>query len=205
MSRDLHDTLAQGLAGIVMQLDAADAHIGKGNTDRAGQIIRQSRDGARRTLAEARLAIDNLRSLAEPAQPFTDAVQFETDRFTSATGIRAELTIDPLPKLSNILFEHAQYIVREALTNIVRHAHASEVKIDIRHHEDRFLLEIRDNGTGFNIDKIAHEPGHYGLIVMQERARLLQGQLNISSNRSSGTQVKLDVPFQYDRSIKGEG
>ncbi|SDT53492.1 two-component system, NarL family, sensor histidine kinase YdfH [Paenibacillaceae bacterium GAS479] len=204
MSRDLHDTLAQGLAGIVMQLDAADAHVGKGNMARAGQIIRQSRESARRALAEARQAIDNLRLVAEPAQSFADAVRIETERFTSATGIRAQLMIDPLPGLSKILFEHAQYILREALTNIARHAEASEVTIDIRHNEDRFLLKIRDNGTGFEVQKIGHEPGHYGLIVMQERARLLQGQLNVSSNRASGTLVTLDAPYQYDIPIREE-
>ncbi|OXM16377.1 sensor histidine kinase [Paenibacillus herberti] len=205
MSRDLHDTLAQGLAGIVMQLDAADAHIAKGNMDRAGQIIRQSRESARIALAEARQAIDNLRLLAEPAQSFADAVRLETERFTSATGIRVELMLDPIPELSKILFEHAQYIVRESLTNIARHAKASEVRIEMRYNEDRFLLTIRDNGTGFNVEKITHEPGHYGLIVMQERARLLHAELAISSDRASGTLVKLDVPYHYAISIREEG
>jgi len=197
MARDLHDTLAQGLAGLVMQLDAADAYIAKGNIERAGQIVRQSREGSKRALAEARKAIDNLRLLADPALTFEDAVRLEVERFTTATGISIDITIDPLPELSKILFEHTQHMIRESLTNIARHAGASEVKIEVRLIDDWILVVIRDNGIGFDAGKIGRQPGHYGLIGLQERARLLHGKLTIQSERNEGTLVKFEAPIQY--------
>ncbi|MDI4647113.1 sensor histidine kinase [Cohnella hashimotonis] len=202
MARDLHDTLAQGLAGLVMQLDAADAYITKGNMDRAGHIVRQSREGSKKALAEARKAIDNLRLLADPALTFEDAIRQEVERFSSATGIRVELVIDPLPSVSQILFEHAQHMIRESLTNIARHAGASQVRIQIRHIEDRISVEVQDNGNGFDAEQIGRQPGHYGLIGLQERARLLHGKLTIESAREEGTLVKLEAPCRYPISFR---
>ncbi|MBJ8194055.1 sensor histidine kinase, partial [Bacillus cereus] len=77
MARDLHDTLAQGLAGLIMQLEAIDAHLTKGSTQRAQEIVQQSMSQVRRTLSDSRRAIDNLRSKTISEVDFAEAVEEE--------------------------------------------------------------------------------------------------------------------------------
>lgn len=82
MARDLHDTLAQGVAGLLLQLGAADAHLVNGNTVRSQQIIQKAMDSARKTLKDARGAIDDLRYTSNQNINFNDDIQIEVNRFT---------------------------------------------------------------------------------------------------------------------------
>jgi NarL family two-component system sensor histidine kinase YdfH len=93
MARELHDTLAQGLAGLVLQLEAIDSHLSRGNTVKAQTITQQAMDRARSALADARRAIDDLRSGEMPEVDLETALREETDRFTAASGIPCELSI----------------------------------------------------------------------------------------------------------------
>jgi NarL family two-component system sensor histidine kinase YdfH len=93
MARELHDTLAQGLAGLILQLEAIDSHLSRGNTAKAQTITQQAMDRARSTLADARRAIDDLRSGEMPEVNLETALREETDRFTAASGIPCELSI----------------------------------------------------------------------------------------------------------------
>ena len=105
MARELHDTLSQGLAGLILQLEAADAHLAGQRSERARAIVQQAMQQARATLADARRAIGDLRQpAAEPRDP-AEVVRREVDRFTSATGIPCELDIDlpaPLPAMPGL-------------------------------------------------------------------------------------------------------
>ncbi|MFD7525552.1 sensor histidine kinase [Paenibacillus chitinolyticus] len=194
IARDLHDTLAQGLAGVLMQIEAMDAHLSKSNVERAQQILRQCRETARKTLAEARSAIDGLRLRSSTATEFSDSVREEADGFSSATGIPVELHVELLPHISKLMTEHVLQIVKECLMNIARHAEASRVGISISRAEDRIVIEIRDNGKGFDPASIGRQLGHYGLIGMKERVRILGGVLDISSASQQGTVVRLELP-----------
>jgi NarL family two-component system sensor histidine kinase YdfH len=194
MARDLHDTLAQGLAGVVMQIEAIDAHLSKSKVERAHQILLQCRATARKTLAEARNAIDDLRLRSSTATEFSDSVREEADGFSSATGIPVELHVEILPHISKLMTEHVLQIVKECLMNIARHAEASHVWISINRSEERIIIEIRDNGKGFDPAAIGRQLGHYGLIGMKERVRILGGVLDISSASEQGTTVRLELP-----------
>lgn len=188
MARELHDTLAQGLAGLVLQLEAVKAHLASGRSERAAEIIGQSILHARSTLAESRAAIDDLRA---PTLNLAESVREKTERFTQATGISCELEISVNEnKLAPETTNHALNILSESLTNIARHARASQVKIIFDIQEGHLQLEIRDNGKGFDVNQ--KTSGHYGLIGMHERARLTGGNLAIESN-ANGTCVQFIV------------
>jgi NarL family two-component system sensor histidine kinase YdfH len=92
MARELHDTLSQGLAGLILQLEAADAHLEGKRPERARAILQQAMEKARGSLAEARQAIDDLRQPA--ARDLVEAAREESERFTNATGIPCELQIE---------------------------------------------------------------------------------------------------------------
>ncbi|SET04238.1 sensor histidine kinase [Paenibacillus sp. NFR01] len=194
MARDLHDTLAQGLAGLIMQLEAANAHMSEGRVERSQEIINLSMQGARRTLAEARRAIDNLRLKSESEVDFKEAILHEVERFQEATGIVAATNLQLQRRLSRVTMEHLLHIIKESLTNIARHAKAEKVWISMSTDRDQLSIEIMDDGAGFNVDLIGKDAGHYGLLGIQERARLIGGELNVSSN-SGGTSVTLRLPL----------
>lgn len=194
MARDLHDTLAQGVAGLIMQLEAADAHLTQGRTDRTQEIIQLSMKQARRTLAEARLAIDNLRLKSASELDFKEAVEAEVQHFTDATGIVVVTKLELSKRLTRLLMEHSLQIVKECLTNIARHAQAEKVWVSLSDQNDLLFLEIRDNGVGFSTNAIGKEPGHYGLLGLQERIRLIRGKMEVDSS-PAGTSIIIEVSF----------
>ena len=188
MARELHDTLAQGVAGLVLQLEAVKAHLASNRSERASVIVEQAITRARSTLAESRAAIDDLRAV--PAN-ISDSVREKVERFKQATGIPYELEIsvneNQLPPETT---DHALNILGESLTNIARHAQATQVRVKFFIQHQSLELEVRDNGRGFDVNQ--KSAGHYGLIGMHERARLTGGMLGIESN-SSGTCIQFVV------------
>lgn len=195
MARDLHDTLAQGVAGLIMRLEAADEHLTQGNVDRAHDIVKQSMNQARRTLAEARRAIDNLRKKSAPEMDFKEAVLDELQHFIDATGISVDTEIHINKPLSRLIMEHSLHIIKECLTNITRHAQADKVWLDLSEQNGRLMVKIIDNGVGFDTNTIGDSVGHYGLLGIRERVRLIGGKIDICSN-SKGTAINFEIPLK---------
>ena len=195
MARELHDTLAQGLAGLVLQLEAIDSHLSRDNTVKAQAITQQAMERARLTLADARRAIDDLRSGELPDIDLETAVREEADRFTAASGLPCELSITLPPALSHDVSECARRVVSEALTNIARYAQAQHAAVSLRPVENALDIEVHDDGVGFDSAQIG--AGHYGLIGLRERARLIGGTLHIESALGQGTTLKVILPFEY--------
>lgn len=192
IARELHDTLSQGLTGLVLQLEAIKANLEAGHEQRGLAIIDQSLARARSTLADSRAAIDDLRAIPDN---LLEAMRTKTERFTQATGIPCELSISledgkPLPGTG----EHLLRVLSETLNNITRHAQASQVRVSLASRNDHLELEIQDDGQGFDPGK-AGETGHYGLLGMRERARMLGGTLQIDSEAGQGTRIRFTVPI----------
>ncbi|MEZ4770793.1 MAG: sensor histidine kinase [Caldilineales bacterium] len=195
MARELHDTLAQGLAGLILQLEAARSQLEAGRTTRTGEIIDQAMVRARATLAEARQAIGDLRNSDAAAEDLGSAIRREVDRFSVATGIPCALEVSLTAAMPQRAVEHAVRIVSEALSNIALHAEAEQVWVSAVQVDDQVAITVRDDGVGFDA---AQQPsvgaGHYGLVGMRERARLAGGTLAIASTPGRGTTVRLSLP-----------
>jgi two-component system, NarL family, sensor histidine kinase YdfH len=188
MARELHDTLAQGVAGLVLQLEAVKAHLNSNRTERAAEIVEQSITRARSTLAESRAAIDDLRAVPSNV---TDVVREKVETFKQSTGVACDLDISVTEnQLGMDIIDHAMNILSESLTNISRHAQASNVKVSFFIQNKTLQLEVRDNGKGFDVKQ--ETKGHYGLVGMHERARLTGGMLSVESNKN-GTSVQFVV------------
>jgi NarL family two-component system sensor histidine kinase YdfH len=197
MARELHDTLSQGLAGLILQLEAADAHLTKERPERAQAIIEQAMEQARSTLANARRAIGDLRSSVDSLPGgLEQALGAEVRRFENATGVSCELEVQLNSEIPASIVETGLRIVSEALTNVARHAQATHAWVRIEETETQLYLEIRDDGDGF--DPEAVEAGHYGLLGMRERARLAGGILDVSSEKGQGTAIKVWLPVSLE-------
>jgi NarL family two-component system sensor histidine kinase YdfH len=198
MARELHDTLSQGLAGLILQLEAADAHLADGRAERARSIVQQTMERARGTLAEARRAIDDLRRAGSTPTGALTSLRLEVERFSEATGIPCSLEIDcpePLPEaLAGPLYEPLLRTVAEGLSNIARHARASQASLRLNLSGGWLEATLHDNGAGF--DPQSRGAGHYGLLGMQERARLAGGSVEIDSRPGAGTTITLRLPLR---------
>lgn len=191
MARELHDTLSQGLAGVILQLEAADAHIMNNHQGKAQSIIGNAMQHARMTLADARRAIDDLRqsSLGD----MDSALRLEISRFTNATGISCIFHSDSIPPLPDPVKETIVRTVAEALTNIANHARAQSVELDVRIKGKSILVTVQDDGVGFDSSSIPS--GHYGILGIKERVRLVKGSFDIQNKNGKGTILKIEIPL----------
>ncbi len=192
MARELHDTLAQGLAGLVLQLEALEAYLEKGNRDQAVHIAAQAKERARSTLADARRAIDDLRVTGTTP---LEAISQEAARFSTATGIPCHLELPPTLALPPATADHVVRCVSEGLANVARHAQATQVWVTVSQANGRLQVEIRDDGQGFDAANGQIPAGHYGLLGLRERARLAGGQLTVESEPNAGATLQMQIPL----------
>jgi NarL family two-component system sensor histidine kinase YdfH len=200
IARELHDTLVQGLAGLTMQLEVANLRLTNQRYEQAQTTIQQAMERTRATLAEARNAIYDLRLDTERECNLVIDVQEEIEHFTDNTGIACTVNIEALSSVPPSLRTHVLRMISEGLTNVAHHAQAQHVWVSATyesHNTDkRLLIEVRDDGNGFDPEVVARQVGHYGLIGLRERARLMGGSLEIHSKPDKGTTLQLRIPCE---------
>jgi NarL family two-component system sensor histidine kinase YdfH len=193
MARELHDTLAQGLAGLILQLEAVDKQLTHGRPERAQTIAAQAMERARRTLTDARQVIDDLR--VTDSASLAERVCDEVERFTATTGIPCELDLNLSALASDSFQEHAFRAVAEGLANVARHARARRVWVRLAEVNGELEIVVRDDGVGFDSAEVNGRAGHYGLIGLRERARLAGGSLEVASAPGQGATLTLRLPI----------
>jgi two-component system, NarL family, sensor histidine kinase YdfH len=195
MARELHDTLAQGVAGMIMQLEATNTHLTNGRYERAQTIVQDTMARARTTLTEARAAIDNLRAREEPL-PFSQRLATLCADWQQETGLTCDgqIEAETADCLTPIQQEHVERIVSEVLTNVANHAQATAVTLRLVQAAENLHLTISDDGRGFDPDAVPAQ-GHYGLRGLRERARLLNGTVTIAAAPGQGTTIRIGLPL----------
>ena len=193
LAREIHDTLAQGMTATALQLEMADALLEAGaDPARIRQALQQSLALTRANLEEARRSVLDLRAaplegrtLAEALAAFAAQQQSLRVDFETAGDAR------PLP----VHLEAGLYrIAQEALGNAARHAEARRVRLRLTTLPDRVQLVVEDDGKGFDPSQV--QQGRYGLIGLNERARLLGGRLELQSSRGEGTRIEVVIPLE---------
>jgi len=196
LAREIHDTLAQQLTAIVLQLEAAEAFVER-SPGRAASVVVAARDLARSALQEARRSVWNLRPAPLEATGLVAALEREVRRWRQQSGISARLLAEslpnplPLPPAAEVaLFR----IVQEALANAARHSHARRVEVSLARREGALEVCVADDGEGFDAEARTH-PGSFGLMGMTERARLAGGSLEVDSTPGQGTRITVRLPL----------
>jgi len=197
MAREIHDTLAQGFTGIILQLEATEQALGE-TTDDVQKHLNQARSLARKSLAEARRSVWNLSPQALEQLRLDEAIKHEVDRFQHDNGIDATYTQygdrrDIPPEMGTALFR----ICQESLANVAKHAQATSVEVVLDFEGAEIDLTIKDNGTGFALDDDgkAGKSGGFGLISMRERALGQNGKFDVQSEKGGGTVIKVSFPL----------
>jgi signal transduction histidine kinase len=194
MAREIHDTLAQGLTGIVTQLQAAEQAASRTPGDQPGwrRHMGAATRLARESLAEARRSVDALRPEPLEGCRLSEALAGVAERWSTLNGIPAQVTttgaVRPVdPEAEFALLRAAQ----EALANVARHAHATRVGLTVSYMENEVALDVRDDGIGFDPSQPEHG---FGLVAMRERIAALSGTLQVESEPGGGTAISACVP-----------
>jgi two-component system, NarL family, sensor histidine kinase YdfH len=203
LARELHDTLVQGVTGLIMQLEVVDSHLTLRNQSRAQEIVHMAMSGARETLATARGAIHDLRVESTLPADLTALARDEINRFTSTAGIPCDCDIAALVDVPLALREPIVRLIGEGLANVARHAHAHRARVSVVKCEHSITVEVHDDGDGFAPDVVAGQSGHYGLLGLSERAWLVGGTLHVFSMPGQGTTVRFSAPLQTSTRAAG--
>lgn len=191
LAREIHDTFAQGFAGIVLSLEAAEDLLER--SPEAKKLCDRALWIARESLSEARSLL-RATPPARECKSLREAVAHLAESVTRGTELRLDCSIE---EISGPLTPETEAellgIVREALSNVVRHANASEARVTLHSHEDQIQLCVEDNGRGFTSGDSRIAQG-FGLTSMRDRARNLGGLLWIYSRQGQGTQVVAFFP-----------
>jgi signal transduction histidine kinase len=199
LAREIHDTLAQGLTGIVTQLEAAEQAHEQPEVWQKHVLL--ARSLARESLTEARRAVQALRPEPLEGSRLADAIGEMAKRWSesSAVPVHLETTGRPTPLLTDL--EVTLYrVAQEALTNVAKHARASRVGVTVSYMEDVVLLDVRDDGVGFVPGSPMSTGGHvrsgtgFGLKAVEQRLRRVGGWLAIESAPGVGTAISASVP-----------
>ncbi|MEA5365911.1 sensor histidine kinase [Amycolatopsis sp., V23-08] len=190
MAREIHDTLAQGLTGIVTQLQAADREDGPDRDRRLAQV----RDLARDSLSEARRAVQALRPEPLAGSRLPEALSELAGRITQTSGVsvHTETTGEVRPLLPEV--EVTLYrVAQEALANAEKHAKASRIGLTLSYSDEVVLLDVVDDGVGFSPGDRGDGTG-FGLEAMRHRVQRVAGTLSVESAPGGGTAVNAQVP-----------
>lgn len=193
IARDIHDTLAQGFTGIIIQLEAAEDASRRGLGLAAEQHVVTARNLARESLSEARRSLQALRPQPLEQGGITHALRKLLDKLTEGVALTGDFRVLGEPRALPTDWEENLFrIAQECLTNVLRHAQASSVNATLRFGEQEVWLQFDDDGRGF--DPAARSEG-YGLLGMRERVSAMGGQMEVESSSGLGTTVSICLPL----------
>jgi signal transduction histidine kinase len=208
MAQEIHDTLAQDFTSIILQLEATEQAL-LSNSQTALGHVQQSREMARAGLSEARRLVQALRPEALEKNSLPEALERTSARWAQESGITLNylVTGDSCslhPEVEVTLLRAMQ----EALANVNKHAQAQEASVTISYMEDKVVLDVHDDGVGFDPQMLAHLPngnqGGFGLHSMGQRVAQFGGKVIVESNPGKGTTVAVQIPYtQPVRAMEG--
>jgi signal transduction histidine kinase len=202
LAREIHDTLAQGFTGIITNLSAAQLVQSRVSADEAStRHLEAAKRIARESLAEARRFVWALRPEWLDRRSLSEALDRLVTEWSEETGVEARTVVTGaprplLPEVEVVLFRTAQ----EALANVRKHARADNANVTLSYMNDRVVLDIVDNGVGFEPARLqkrlgTQDAGGFGLVAIRERIEQLGGTLRVESAPGEGTTLAAELPI----------
>ena len=198
VARELHDELGQVLTSLKLEFMWLVDELGKSDLKPGLQFVNK----LQALVGLIEVSIQSVRQISTDLRPavldhlgLPEAIQWEATKFEARTGIRCRLSSEVTHELADRTRALALFrIFQEALTNIVRHAHAGAVRITLRERGKLLTLVVRDNGRGITKADVSRMES-IGLLGMNERARLLGGRITIAGVQGRGTTITVQVPL----------
>jgi signal transduction histidine kinase len=193
VARELHDGIGQSLQSVKLRLKMLESHIEKGGTVK--------REALSELITDVSQSIDEIRAVAMDLRPsflentnFTDAVHWHAVKMQEQAGVAINVQLEGLIKVDPGAKENLYRIYQEALSNALKHSGASAINVMLRSKKSSLLLEISDDGKGFNPAHPDQRGSGIGLSTIKERVELLGGILRIKSSDTNGTVISIEVP-----------
>lgn len=201
LARDIHDTLSQGFASVVLLLEAAEESLATGRP--VNRHITQALRSARDNLAESRRVVWALRPRPIQEQSLQRALEELTGRLAEETGLHAQTTVTGTERPLGAQTETTLLrIAQEGLANVRKHAAAANVTLTLSYLDVVVMLDVADDGVGFDPAPMETAPGGLGLCAMRERATQLGGNLTIESAPGEGTTIAAELPAGTGRDAR---
>jgi PAS domain S-box-containing protein len=194
IARELHDELAQSLTALKMDTIWLRDHVPGGDVP-AQEKISQMLAMLDAAVASTRRIAADLRPLVLDDLGLVAAIEWVVQSFTQRTGVPCQLLADESLELDEPYATGVFRIVQESLTNVAKHARASEVVVELHPKGDMLVLRVQDDGVGFRTDD-PRKPQSLGLVGLRERAHLLRGEVAIDSRPGGGTRVEARIPVR---------
>ena len=193
LARDIHDTLAQGFTGVILQLEAAEEATSQRLPAKAGEHLTRASELAREGLQEARRSVWALRPRALEEKDLCEALRGLIQKLTAGTPVQADFMVHGTPRELPLEWEeNLLRIGQEVLTNVLRHAQACKFNAHLAFDDGEIRLHLHDNGSG--VDPAGRHDG-FGLQGMRERVEGMGGQLSIQSAKGEGTAISIVLPL----------
>lgn len=196
MAREIHDHLAQGFTGVLLQMEAAEAQLARLQGDPTPVLTRleHARRLATDSLQEARRSVMALRPRKPEGTDLLGALRALADRLLAGTGIQVAFKLEGRPRpLREALEEELIRMAQELMTNALRHGRARNLEVVLAYEARRVRLAIRDDGQGFDPGAKA---GGYGMRSIRETLRTLKGRLEVESRPGAGARVTIILPHR---------
>lgn len=194
IAQDLHDTLEQELVGVNMLLDDTARRLNGGDSpalqplDLARRLLRRAREDSRSTIRE-------LRSVALEKRGLPSAIEELLRPLATAAGAAFVVAVNGTPiRLAGTLETNLLRLTQEAVANAAKHSGAKKIEVTLDYDEESIRLSIRDDGSGFEPNRMTALAGHFGLSGMRERAEKVAGRLSIRTSLGKGTEIEVYVP-----------
>ncbi|HHW39790.1 MAG TPA: histidine kinase [Syntrophomonadaceae bacterium] len=199
IAREIHDGPAQSLANLVLRVELCEQLLNR-EPGRVKPELEKLKNSVRSTLQDIRKIIFDLRPMSLDDLGLVGGLRRFFGDFQERYGLPVEFLVFGQEKALEQMYSIALFrIIQEALNNIVKHARASRVVVKLELLPQQVIIAVKDDGMGFDPQSVEQDGGHYGLLNMRERARLLNGELQVKSAPGRGTEIYVMIP------IEGEG
>jgi signal transduction histidine kinase len=192
LARELHDSVTQALYGISLYAEAADRALIDGDVEPAATNLRELRETSREALGEMRLLIYELRPPLLEEYGLAAALRARLKAVETRAGLVTDFVGEEDERLTPEAEQELYRLAQEALNNVLKHAHAQHVRVRLEIAPTAAVLEIADDGVGF--ESAFHGREGFGLPGMRERAQRLGGDLRVESSPGAGTRIEVTVP-----------
>ena len=202
LARELHDSVTQSLYSVTLFAEAAASQLAAGDSLTAQEHLVDLRNTAQEALREMRLLIFELRPLALEKNGLCAALQERLEAVEGRGGMKSEFHLEGEEHLPLEVQQELYHIAQEGLNNVLKHAHANRVQVEIRISDEAVNMTITDDGVGFNPTQV--RPGGMGLESMRARASQMGGRLTLESKPGMGTKLCACIPLLNGKIEKTE-
>jgi signal transduction histidine kinase len=193
LARELHDAVSQSLYSLTLYARSGRDAFAAGDEVKLVDSLQELETNSLGALKEMRLLLYQLRSLALEEKGLAQAIEGRFNLVERRAGIQASINMDESIELPETVEQELFLLITESLNNALKHARANQVSVSLQKENECIVLEVRDNGSGFDPSQAK---GGMGLVNIRERAIALGGHVEISNQTDRGTRIRLEIPRQ---------